>query len=116
MSSPEIILHHAPRTRSLTALWYLEELGLPYQVERFDIHSGRQKSPEFLKLNPAGKVPVVIVDGVAISERLAIIATLGDRFASGRLAPAPDHPERGAYFRWLSFAVGNMEPAFGAQR
>lgn len=113
MPSPEIILHHAPRTRSLTGLWFLEELGLPFRMERFDIHSGQQKSPEFLKLNPAGKVPVVIVDGVAISERLAIIATLADRFASGRLAPTVDHPERGAYFRWLSFAVGNMEPAFG---
>jgi glutathione S-transferase len=113
MSTPDLILHHAPRTRSMTALWFLEELGLPYRMERFDIQSGHQKSPEFLRLNPAGKVPVVIIDGVAVSERLAIIATLADRFAPGRLAPTADHPERGAYFRWLSFAVGNMEPAFG---
>ena len=68
----DLTLHYAPRTRSFTALWLLEELGQPYELESFDINTGRHKRPDFLALNPMGKVPVVIHAGTPVSELGAI--------------------------------------------
>jgi glutathione S-transferase len=109
----DIVLHYAPRTRSFRALWFLEELGRPYRIALVDIEKGEHKRPEFLKLNPMGKLPAVVDQGVPIAESGAILLYLADKYSSGVLAPRPDDPKRADYLRWLFFAAGVMEPAFG---
>mgnify|MGYP000338976987 CR=1 FL=1 len=112
MSDSGLTLYFAPRTRSFTALWLLEELGVSYDLESFDINTGRHKQPDFLALNPMGKVPLAVHDGVPISELGAITIYLADRFAARGLAPALDDPDRPAYLRWIFFASAIIEPAY----
>jgi glutathione S-transferase len=106
-------LYFAPRSRALTALWLLEELGLPYVLHDFMLQSGRHKRPDFLALNPMGKVPVVVDAGVPIAELGAIGVYLSDKYRTIPLSPALDHPDRAAFLRWCFFASGIMEPALG---
>jgi glutathione S-transferase len=108
-----VTLYFAPRSRALTALWLLEELGVPYTREDFSLASGRHKRPDFLALNPLGKVPTVVDDGVAVSELGAIAIFLADKHRATALSPALDHPDRAAFLRWCFFASAIMEPAFG---
>ncbi|MBX7192042.1 MAG: glutathione S-transferase family protein [Sandaracinaceae bacterium] len=107
----DLVLHYAPRTRSLVALWLLEELGVPYRLASFDLATGHHKSPEHLALNPMGKVPVVVDRGVPVSELGAIAIYLADRYPAAGLAPALDHPDRAAYLRWVFFSSAIIEPA-----
>lgn len=109
---PEITLYAAPRSRSLRALWLLEEIGAPYDIVPLDLERGDHKAPAILALNPMGKVPIVVVDGRPVWESPAIVAHLADLFPEAGLAPAPGTPDRADYYRWLSFATAVMEPAF----
>jgi len=111
-SQADLVLHYAPRTRALTALWLLEELGVPYRLESFDIMSGRQRQADYLALNPMGKVPTIVEGGVAVAEMGAIAIYLADKHPEAGLAPAISDPRRGEYLRWMFFAAGVMEPAF----
>jgi glutathione S-transferase len=104
----DLVLYYAPRSRAFTVLWLMEELGRPYRLEHVDIRKG-----DFLKINPMGKVPAVKDGAMAVAESGAIIAWLADRYSSGELAPRPDEAARADYLRWLFFAAGVMEPAFG---
>ena len=61
-TQPSLKLYFAPRTRSFTALWLLEELGVGYELDSFDLNSGRHKQPDYLALNPMGKVPLVVCE------------------------------------------------------
>jgi glutathione S-transferase len=109
---PEITLYFAPRSRSLRALWLLEELGARFTLVPLDLERGDHKSAEMLRLNPMGKVPVVTVDGHPVWESPAIVAHLCDVFPEAGLAPPPGRPDRADFYRWLSFATAVMEPAF----
>ena len=109
---PAITLYFAPQSRAVRALWLLEEIGAPYDLVALDLQRGDHKRPEFLRLNPMGKVPVVVVDGHPVWESPAIVAHLCDLFPEAGLAPAPGTPERADFYRWLSFATAVMEPAF----
>jgi glutathione S-transferase len=108
----DIVFHYAPRTRSFRTLWFLEELGRPYKIELVDYAKGAHKSAAFLKINPMGKVPVVIDQGVPIAETGAIFVQLADKYAPDELAPLIKDPRRPDFLRWLFFAAGVMEPAF----
>ncbi len=109
----ETVLLYAPRTRSFTALWMLEELGdaLDYRLDAFEIYSGRQRGAEYLKKNPMGKVPVLLHRGRYVSELGAIGIYLADLFPKAGLAPAVDHEDRGEYLRWCFFSSAIFEPA-----
>lgn len=110
---PDITLYYAPRTRAFVALWLLEELGVPYTLESFDLHDGgRQRSPEYRALNPMGKVPLVVDRGRPVSETGAIALHLGDRYGRAELVPAIDDDDRGAFLKWLFFAGNAIEPAW----
>ena len=109
----DLTLFYAPRSRAVTALRFLEELDRPYRVEMVDLNRGDQKQPEFLRRNPMGKVPLVLDGEVAVAETGAIFTYLADKYAPGRLAPRPEAPERADYLRWMFFAAGVMEPAYG---
>lgn len=97
-----IRLHHVPGSRSMRVLWLLEELGLPCEVRFWSLTDGGMRSPEFRSLSPAGRVPVLEIDGHRIFESAAIVQYLTER--EGRLAPPPGDAERPAFLEWLSFA------------
>lgn len=111
--SADIVLYYAPQSRAFRTLWFLEELGRPYRLKMLDLNKGDHKRPEFLKINPMGKVPVVSDQGVAIAETGAIMCHLADRYSPGELAPLIEDPARADYLKWMFFAAGVMEPAFG---
>jgi glutathione S-transferase len=100
-----------PFSRGRIAHWMLEEVGAPYKVELLDFDRKEHKTPEYLTLNPMGKVPAIVHRGVVITEAPAICAYLADAFPAAKLAPLPSVPERGTYFRWLFFAAACIEQA-----
>lgn len=110
-----IVLYHHPYSRAGTTVWMLEEVGVPYELRWVDILAGAQKQPDFLALNPMGKLPVITDGPVTVSEGAAIALYLGDRYSAGRLAPAADDPGRGTYLRWICFTPAVMEPAAAAK-
>lgn len=111
-----IVLHHHPFTRAANVVWMLEEVGVPYELRFVDVMKGEHKAKELLALNPMGKLPILVDDGVVVTESAAIALFLGDRYASGTLAPAPTDPARGTYLRWAFFAPSVIEPGTMARR
>jgi glutathione S-transferase len=105
-----ITLYHSPASRAFTAYWMLEELGVPFDVRTIDIRRGEQKSPAYLKLNPAGKVPTLTDGDVVVSENPAIGIYLADRYGYGTLAPRIEDRDRGAYLKWMVFATAVVDP------
>lgn len=97
-------LYYAPRTRAVRVRWLLEELALPYTLERVAFVA--PTGGFFAQATPSGKVPVLEDDGVAISESGAILEYIVDRYGDGRLAPPPGASARGPYLQWLHFAEG----------
>lgn len=106
--SDEIIFYTNPESRGRIVRWMLEEVGTPYRTEYLD-YDGGLKSPEYLAINPMGKVPTIRHGDTIVTECAAICAYLADAFPEAGLAPPP--AERGAYYRWLFFAAGPVEAA-----
>jgi glutathione S-transferase len=104
-----LTLYTHPISSGRIARWMLEEIGVRYAVEVIDLEAPR--TPAFLKLNPIGKIPVLRHHNTVISEAAAICAYLADAFPLAGLAPAPDSPARGDYYRWLFFAAGPLDTA-----
>ena len=111
MSAPALTLYHNPQSRSAGARVLLEALGVDYAVVPIDFASGQNRTPEFLAINPLGKLPTLVHDGAVVTEQVAITIYLADRFSAGQLAPALDDPLRGPYLRWLAFYGACFEPA-----
>lgn len=111
MSAAEITLFHNPQSRSAGARVLLEALEAPYTVRFIDFQNGENRSPEFLALNPLGKLPTLLHGDAVITEQVAIALYLADRFPAAGLAPAVDDPLRGPYLRWLAFYAACFEPA-----
>ncbi|GJL94208.1 MAG: glutathione S-transferase [Hyphococcus sp.] len=105
------VLYHCPQTRGVTTHWMNEELGAPCEISLVDIKKADHKKPDYLKLNPMGKIPTLVHEGVAVTEAAAICAYLADAFADKGLAPSLDDPKRGAYYRLMFFAPSCIEPA-----
>src|SRR6202166_4961025 len=104
-------LYWSPRSRSFSSLWLMEETGQPYERVLTDISTGAQKSPEFLKVNPMGKVPALEDGEATLAEAAAICAYVTERYPQAKLAPPPGDPLRAKYLYWLFFAPGCLEPA-----
>ena len=111
MTTPALTLYHNPKSRSAGARVLLEALGVDYTIKPLDFAAGGTRTPEFLALNPMGKLPTLVHGDVVITEQVAITIYLADRFPEAGLAPAFDHPQRGPYLRWLAFYAGCFEPA-----
>lgn len=109
--SETITFYHNPMSRGQIAHTMLEEVGAPYRIELIDFEKREHKSPEYLALNPMGKIPTIVHRGTVVTECAAICAYLADAFPAAGLAPALDDPARGTYFRWLFFGAGCIEPA-----
>jgi len=108
-------LYWAPRTRSLRALWVLEEAGVPYQRIRLDLSSGEQKSASYRAINPMAKVPALTDGPLAVAESGAICAYVAEACPEAGLAPPVGDPARGRYLQWLFFSPGCVEQAFLAK-
>jgi glutathione S-transferase len=110
-----ITLHHLENSRSQRVLWLLEELGLPYQVQRYARDAKTMLAPpELLRVHPLGKSPVITDGDVTVAESGAIVEYLLDTHAEaqgqGRLRPAAGTPEGRQFTYWLHFAEGSAMP------
>ena len=105
-----IELYTAPTPNGYKVSVALEELGLPYTVHSVDLTSGKQKSPEFLAMNPNGRIPVIVDDGFPIFESGAILMYLAEK--TGRLMPQ-DVQGRSRVVQWLMFQMGGIGPMMG---
>jgi len=104
-------LYWSPRTRSFSALWLMEEAGQPYERVLTDISKGAQKTPEYLAINPMGKVPALKDGDATLAEAAAICAYVAERYPQAKLAPPVGGPARAKYLYWLFFVPGCIEPA-----
>src|SRR5438045_3786801 len=104
-------LYYVPMTRSNRPRWMLEELGVPYELVRLDPKKGENQTPEYLAINPTGKVPSLVDGEVKMFESAAIVAYLADKFQ--KLAPPVGTPERAAYYQWLFFGMTTLEQPVG---
>ncbi len=97
-----------PMSRGRIVRWMLEEIGEPYETVLLD-YGTTMKAPEFLAVNPMGKVPALRHGDTVVTEAAAICAYLADMFPDRGLAPPPGNQRRGPYYRWLFFAAGPVE-------
>jgi glutathione S-transferase len=111
MNSESLIFYHSPQTRSLGVRILLEELGAPHQLHNLNMKTGEQRKPEYLAINPMGKVPAISHNGALVTEQVAIYIYLPDVFAEKGLAPAIGDPLRGPYLRWIAYFGSCFEPA-----
>lgn len=95
-----------PKSRGRIARWALEEVGRPYETVVLE-YGTTMKAPEYLAINPMGKVPALVHDGHVVSECAAVICYLADAFPEAGLMPA----DRAAFFRWMFFGAGPLESA-----
>src|SRR5271165_2525583 len=110
----ELVLYTHPMSRGRIARWMLEEVGEPYRAEILEF-AGSMKTPDYLAINPMGKVPTLRHGETIVTESAAICAYLADVFPEAGLAPPPGHRLRGPYYRWLFFAAGPLEAAWTNQ-
>jgi predicted DNA-binding transcriptional regulator YafY/glutathione S-transferase len=106
--SKELVFYTNPRSRGSVVHWMLEEIGCPYRIEVKE-YGTSIKAPDYLAINPMGKVPAIKHGETVVTETAAILAYLADAFPEAGLAPAP--AARGDYYRWLFFAAGCVDPA-----
>ncbi|ODT88713.1 glutathione S-transferase family protein [Phenylobacterium sp. SCN 70-31] len=114
--SDEIVFYTNPMSRGRIIRWMLEEVGRPYRTVVLDWATNANKSPEYLAVNPMGKVPAIVHGDTVVTECAAICAYLADVFPETKLAPPHGSRLRGPYYRWLFFGAGPIEQAvaFGA--
>jgi glutathione S-transferase len=106
----DLIFYTNPQSRGRIVRWMLEEVGQPYRTELLD-YATTMKVPEYLAVNPMGKVPAIKHGDTVVTEAAAICAYLADAFPQTGLAPPPGDRQRGPYYRWLFFAAGPLEAA-----
>ncbi len=104
-------LYWAPRTRSRTALWLMEETGQPYERVLIDLSKGAQSEPSYRAINPMAKVPALQDGDATIAESSAICAYVAERYPQSNLAPPVGDVRRAKYLYWLFFGPGCIEPA-----
>jgi glutathione S-transferase len=107
-----IVVHHLNNSRSQRVLWLLEELGLEYEIQRYQRDPKTMLAPPSLRaIHPLGKSPVITDGALTVAESGAIIEYLLERYGNGRLIPAAGTPERLRWTYWLHFAEGSaMSP------
>lgn len=109
-------LYWSPRTRSFSSLWLMEETGERYERVLIDVFKGAQKTPEYLAINPMGKVPALQDGEATLAEAAAICAYVAERYPQSRLAPPLGDSLRAKYLYWLFFRAGLHRACHGAAR
>jgi glutathione S-transferase len=108
---PNLTLYHVSPSRSSVALWMLEETGQPYDIKLVRLSAGDNLKPDYLAINPMGKVPALKHGDTVITELAAICTYLADEFPDKKLNVPIGSPKRGAYLKWLFFGPGCLESA-----
>ena len=103
-------IYFASNTRAVRIVWLCEELGLPYELERFSLGDPGMRAPAYLKVHPLGRVPALRDGDVTIFESGAIVEYVLARHSKGRLAPAPSATDFAPYLQWLHYAEGMIMP------
>lgn len=106
-----LTLYHNPQSRATIVHYMLHELGEPFEIVPIDLKAGEHKTPEFLALNPMGKIPVLRDGDTIVTEAPAILTYLADKYPKAGLAPAIDDPDRARYLKWMFFYGSCFEPA-----
>lgn len=105
-------LYWSPASASQTPHGVLEEAGVKYELKLTSVDAGAHRDPEYLKLNPNGKVPTLVVDGsYVLFEGGAISMFVADRHPEAKLAPAPGDKARGHYYQWMTHLTNSLQPA-----
>jgi glutathione S-transferase len=107
----KLTLYHAAPSRSATTRWMLEEIGEPYDIQLLSLSKGDSRTPDYLAVNPMGKVPALRHGDVVVTEVAAICTYLADEFPRARLNVPVGDPRRGPYLKWLFFGPSCIEPA-----
>lgn len=105
-------LYGSKSTASLVVHWLLIELGVPHELRMLDFDRREQKSPGYLRINPQGRVPALVIDGQVLTESAAIAMQLADLYPRAGLAPEVGTKERGDYYRWMFFCAYTLMPAY----
>ncbi|KKJ75834.1 glutathione S-transferase [Kiloniella litopenaei] len=105
-------LHYFPGNASIAPHMLMEELGVDYELVYVDRNKQAHKSPEYLALNPSGRIPVLEDGAMVISETAAICLHLADRHPEGRMAPDIATPERAKFYQWLMFLTNTIQTEF----
>lgn len=101
-------LYNNAQSRGMTLFPLLKELGIEEQIDQIQIAYEDMHKADYLKINPMGKVPCLVDQGIVISETAAIFTYLADKYIEKALAPALDDPKRGAYLKWMFFCHGPL--------
>lgn len=104
-----VTLYYYPSSANLAPHMLLEELGVPYRLELVDREQKAHKSPEYLKMNPSGLIPVLVDGNLTLPEAAAICLHLVDKHADKKLAPPVGTPERSAFYRWLIYLTNTVQ-------
>lgn len=116
VSNPEdssmYTLYYAPGAASFVVHWLLIEAGVEYRLQRVDLQAGEQRSEAYLKLNPNGVVPTLLIDGQPAREAAALVLHLADSFPALGLAPAVGTLQRAHHYQWTLHLANTVQPAF----
>lgn len=105
-------LYYAPGTASLAVHWMLIELDVEFQLILVDLKANEHKSPEYLRINPNGRVPTLVVDGQPRFECASLLMLLAERHSDKGLQPPIGTGERASYFQWMFYLANTLQPAF----
>jgi glutathione S-transferase len=106
-----LTFYWAPRSSATRIYWAIEELGIPCEKVQLDLQKGDQKKPEYLALNPNGKVPLIVDDGVPVFESIAILIHLGEHYGQDKgLWPAPGAKAHGQALAWVVWSAATLAP------
>lgn len=106
-----LIFYHAPRSRSAGVRMLLEELNADYELHAFDLRAGKHHLPDYLGINPMGKVPALRHGDAVITEQAAVYLYAAELYPEAGLSPGVGDPLRGPYLRWMVFYNSCFEPA-----
>ena len=98
-----------PNSRSLRAVWALEEAGAQYEYHKIELMQGEGCKPPYIEINPGGKVPALVDGDLTLTESAAICTYLGDKFPASGLTPPAGTKERALYNKWCFFVIGELE-------
>ena len=107
----DYLLYYSPGAASMAVHWMMIEMGIPFDARLVDIDAGNQRNPEYLRLNPAGRVPTLVVDGAPRHESAALLMLLAERHPEAALAPAPGTAERAAWLERMVYLANTLLPA-----
>jgi glutathione S-transferase len=108
-----LTFYYTPMSSATRVHWALEELEVPYEKVKVDLGAGDQKKPEYLALNPNGKVPLLVVDGTPVFESLAILVYLGERYGVDKGLYPPLDLSRAEVLKWMTWGGATLLDAGG---